>query len=190
MNRIAQFVAIAAAALTPGVAFAHPGHVETGMATGFLHPLLGLDHVLAMVAVGVWAATLGGLARWLVPLAFVLAMALGGWVGMSVGALYSSEQMIGLSVIVLGACSALSLRLPLGIAMALVGNFALFHGAAHGSEMPLMTDPVTYAAGFIAATVALHVAGLTIGGLAQRSSALRYIGAAITALGAVILFSA
>jgi urease accessory protein len=159
--------AAAAAALLAAmssVALAHPGHGDAGgLAHGFLHPLGGLDHVLAMVAVGLFAAHLGGRALWLVPATFVAVMALGGALGMAGTGLPFVETGIALSVVVLGLAVALRISVPTLAAMALVGFFAIFHGYAHGAEMPVDASGASYAAGFLAATALLHGAGIALG---------------------------
>lgn len=152
-------------ALSPSLAFAHPGHGDAvGFSHGFLHPIGGLDHVLAMVAVGIFAANLGGRALWAVPATFVALMAAGGALGMYGVAVPFVEIGIAASVIVLGSAVALGWKnWPLGAAMALVGFFAVFHGHAHGAEMPADASALTYAAGFMLATALLHVAGIGAG---------------------------
>jgi urease accessory protein len=126
------------ALLTPSIALAHVGVGDTsGVAHGFMLPVSGLDHVLAMVAVGMFAAPLGGRALWLVPLAFMTMMALGGTLGIPGVGMPYLELGIGLSVVMLGAALALALAPPLAVAMALAGLFAIFHGMAHGAEMPV-----------------------------------------------------
>lgn len=154
---------IIAAALTllPTAALAHPGIGEMhGFAHGFAHPLGGLDHILAMVTVGIFAWQLGGRALWLVPAAFVAAMAAGGALAMTGVPVPMVEAGIAASVIVLGAIVALGIKAPLAIAMGLVGLFAIFHGHAHGAEMPLEVATGAYAAGFMLATALLHAAGI------------------------------
>jgi urease accessory protein len=156
--------ALAALIFAPSLAFAHTGVGETvGFVHGFSHPLSGLDHILAMVMVGVLAWQLGGRAVWIVPTTFVSVMALGGALGMMGIAIPFVEAGIALSVIVLGAVIALGIRAPVAIAAAMVGLFAIFHGHAHGSEMPAAVGGVAYAAGFMIATAMLHFAGLAIG---------------------------
>jgi urease accessory protein len=179
--------------LTTGSAFAHVGlgHVET-FQTGFFHPLSGIDHVLAMIAVGLYAASLGGAALWLVPCAFVGMMIVGGLIGYSGIPLPLVEQAIGLSVVVMGLAIALGVRLPVVLAMGLVGLFALFHGHAHGSEGAELASFLAYAAGFIVATVALHMAGISLGlGLDRLGTAqagyLRRVAGAVGALAGVSL---
>jgi urease accessory protein len=162
MRRIALTAALV---LAPSLAFAHPGipgHTHD-LTTGFLHPLGGLDHVLAMVAVGLFAAQLGGRALWLVPASFVTVMAAAGLAGMSGIALPMTETGIALSVIVLGAAVALRASMPVAAAMALVGFFAIFHGYAHGLETPETASGLSYGLGFVAATALLHGLGIGLG---------------------------
>jgi urease accessory protein len=166
MNSCVKRTAIAAAILIAltGAAAAHPGHGDAGgFAHGFLHPLGGLDHVLAMVAVGLYAALLGGRALWLVPATFVTVMALGGALGAAGYALAYPEIGIALSIVVLGLAVALRISVPTLAAMVLAGVFAMFHGHAHGAEMPQDVSGYEYAAGFLAATALLHCAGIALG---------------------------
>jgi urease accessory protein len=151
-------------AFAPAIAFAHPGHANAnGLVHGFIHPATGFDHVLAMVAVGVLAAQLGGRALWLVPLSFVAAMAFAGALGMAGIQLPFAEVGIALSVVVLGLAIAFAFKLSALVAMALVGFFALFHGYVHGVEMPDAVSAIPYAAGFVAATALLHAVGVSLG---------------------------
>jgi urease accessory protein len=166
MNSCVTRIAAAAAVLIAltGAAAAHSGHGDAaGFTHGFMHPLGGLDHVLAMVAVGLYAALLGGRALWLVPATFVAVMALGGAAGLAGYTLPYTEIGIALSVVVLGLAVALRVSLPTLAAMALVGVFAVFHGHAHGAEMPQDLSGYEYAAGFLVATVLLHGAGIALG---------------------------
>lgn len=185
-----------APALAPTLAFAHTGVGAThGFEHGFLHPLTGLDHLLAMVAVGLLAARLGGRALWAVPASFLALMLVGGGLGMAGLDLPYVEIAIALSVVVLGGAVALGAPLPLAAAMTLAGAFALFHGHAHGSEMPESTSGFAYAAGFLAATALLHLAGIGLGmGLGRLDKVqgvlARGAGAAIALTGAVILVQA
>ena len=158
-------LAAAALLLTAGPAFAHVGigPVDT-FSRGFLHPLGGIDHILAMVAVGLFAVNLGGAALWLVPSAFVGTMIFGGALGYYGWPLPMVEVGIGLSVVVMGLAIAFGVRLPTIGAMALVGLFALFHGHAHGTEgIGLGISFLPYAAGFVIATASLHSAGVALG---------------------------
>lgn len=152
---------VALLVLVPTAAFAHPGHgPELGMISGFLHPLTGLDHILCMVAVGVFAFVLGGRALWLVPLSFVGMMVVGFLLGAGGVNLPYVELAIGLSSVVIGAVAAWGRPMPVGAAMALVGAFAIFHGHAHGAEMPASTGGLEFALGFVAATSLLHLSGI------------------------------
>jgi urease accessory protein len=199
MNSCVTRIAAAAAVLIAmtGAAAAHPGHADAGgLAHGFMHPLGGLDHVLAMVAVGLYAALLGGRALWLVPATFVAVMALGGALGAAGYALPSVEVGIALSVVVLGAVIALRVSLPTLAAMAMVGIFAVFHGHAHGAEMPQNLTGYEYAAGFLAATALLHGAGIALGlGMGRLSGldgrrATQAAGGAVALAGLALLVAA
>jgi len=150
--------------LSPIAASAHVGVGEThGFIHGFSHPLSGIDHILAMVAVGLFAAHLGGRALWLVPVTFVSVMALAGIAGMAGVKLPFVEFGIGMSVVVLSLAVAFQLNVPTLVAMALVGFFAIFHGHAHGAEMPESTSGFAYGVGFICATALLHAIGISLG---------------------------
>ncbi|MDQ0559949.1 urease accessory protein [Rhizobium mesoamericanum] len=178
--------------LAPSLAFAHAGVGQTiGFVHGLAHPVSGLDHVLAMVLVGVLAWQLGGRALWLVPTTFVSVMAAAGALGMMGISVPFVEAGIASSVIVLGALIGLNIRAPVAVAAGLVGLFAVFHGHAHGSEIPSAADGLTYAAGFMLASAALHVAGIALGRLIgsasepQRATVMRSAGglAAIAGIG-------
>ena len=175
MNRIARRLAAASLALVatialPTIASAHPGHDGApGFIHGFLHPLGGVDHILAMVAVGLFAARLGGRALWLVPASFVVTMAAAGFAGMAGLALPYVEAGIALSILVLGAAIALETTMPVAAAMGLVAFFAVFHGHAHGTEMPQTMSGLAYGTGFVAATAALHALGIGFGLVIGRS---------------------
>ncbi|HEX6094490.1 MAG TPA: HupE/UreJ family protein [Dongiaceae bacterium] len=163
---------------------------HAGAAQGFAHPLSGLDHILAMVAVGLWAAQIGRRALWVLPLAFPLAMAAGGLLGMSAVTLPGVETGIAASVALLGLLVALAARPQLPLAIGLVALFALFHGHAHGAELPAAASPLLYGLGFVAATVVLHLTGLAIGQalkLPRGQLAVRAGGAGIAAAGAFLL---
>ena len=189
-TRIAAGAALALAGAT-APALAHTGHGDvSGFVAGFLHPVGGLDHVLAMVAVGLFAAHLGRRALWAVPAAFVALMAVGAALGMNGVGVPHVETGIALSVIVLGAMLALGLTLPVGVAMGLVGFFAIFHGHAHGAELPAGASGAAYAAGFLLATAALHGAGVGVGIAAGRLASMRAVrfgGAAMAAAGVGLL---
>lgn len=160
---------IAASLLLPTFAYAHAGAGEAnGFMYGFMHPASGLDHVCAMLAVGLWAAQAGGRSVWQVPLTFVGVMALGGALpALGIG-LPFVEQGIVLSVLLLGVLIAASVRLPLWLGSSMVGLFALWHGHAHGAEMPEPASGTGYALGFMLATALLHVSGIAFGLGMQR----------------------
>ncbi|MFC3162253.1 HupE/UreJ family protein [Ciceribacter thiooxidans] len=158
-----------ALATVPAVAQAH---ILQGQAGGFLHgfehPLSGVDHMLAMFCVGLWGAQMGGRAVWSLPIAFPLIMVAGGMLGIAGVPLPAVESGIALSIIVLGASIALLWRPPEWLALAVIGVFAIFHGYAHGAELPNATDPADYAIGFVVATGLIHIAGIAVGLLFQR----------------------
>ncbi len=149
--------------LVPGLALAHVNVGETaGFLHGFLHPIGGLDHILAMVGVGLWAAQLGGKAVWAVPLAFVVAMAIGGILGIIGTPLPLVEPAIIASDLILGGLVVLATPFPLWASAGLVGCLAIFHGFAHGAEMPADSSGLAYSAGFMLATLGLHLAGIGV----------------------------
>ena len=159
-----------------------PGARAPGLLAGLLHPVSGLDHVLAMVAVGLWGAQLGPPALWLLPVTFPLVMALGGTLGLAGVPLPGVEIGIALSALLLGAMVVSRARPPLPVAAALVGAFALCHGHAHGTELPAGESGLLYSLGFVVVTGCLHGAGIALGH-AQR---LTWGEAAIRAAGAVV----
>ncbi len=177
-------------------AWAHPGHglhVHTAFgafSAGFVHPFSGLDHILAMVAVGLWAAQMGGRALWAVPLSFVVTMAVGGALGVAGVPLPGVELGIAGSVLVFGLLITVGARLPLAMGMALTALFALFHGYAHGAELVAGASALAYGAGFVVATAALHGLGLGAGVTARGQlpgRAIRIGGGAIAGAGAYLL---
>lgn len=164
-----------------------------GFVTGMLHPVSGLDHVLAMVAVGLWGAQLGAPALWLLPVTFPLVMAFGGFLGLLGVPLPGVETGIALSAILLGTMVATQSRPPLWLAATVVGFFAIFHGHAHGTELPAGESGLLYSIGFVIVTGALHATGIAIG-LIHRwprgRIALRGAGAVIGAAGVFFLWRA
>lgn len=183
-------LAAALVALSATPLWAHPGHAVDGLAHGAAHPIGGWDHLLAMVAVGLWAAQRGGRARWLLPLAFVAAMAGGGALGVAGVALPAVEAGIVASVLLLGLLVAVAAPLPTAAGVAVVAVAALLHGHAHGAEMPATTSGLAYAVGFCASTALLHAAGVLgagalhrVAGQATASRAVRVAGAGIAAAG-------
>ncbi|HEV8390221.1 MAG TPA: HupE/UreJ family protein [Dongiaceae bacterium] len=194
MNRELRLGSLAlAGALLPTAAFAHTGIGPAGgLAHGFMHPLGGLDHILAMVAVGLLAAHLGGRALWMVPAAFMTMMAVGGVLGMEGMRVPLVEAGIAASVIVLGLMVALRWTLPVSAAATMVGLFAIFHGHAHGTEMPMDATGFNYGLGFVLATGLLHAAGIGAGlafgkAGARADLALRAGGGAIAVAGTALL---
>ncbi|MGE0242034.1 MAG: HupE/UreJ family protein [Parvibaculaceae bacterium] len=187
-------ILFAALALLPSPAWAHTGHGDaSGLVHGMMHPLGGLDHILAMVLVGILAVQLGSRAIWILPASFLTVMGLSGLLGMSGIELPFVEWGIILSVVVLGGLVASGFAAPVPVAAALVGLFAIFHGYAHGAEMPGTADGVAYGMGFIAATALLHAAGIGIGALLvrltrSRGLALaRWVGSAASLTGLALL---
>lgn len=192
-NLVKLAVVSAPLAFVAGMAQAHSGvGPVNGFAAGAIHPLTGADHLLAMVGVGLWASMLGGRAKWLVPAAFLAAMAAGGALAMLAVGLPLVELMIMASVVTLGGLVAAGVRVPTAVGMMAVALFALFHGHAHGTEIPVAASGFAYVAGFTLATAALHALGLAIGHLAGRAShglAMRATGGAIALAGVALMVS-
>jgi urease accessory protein len=189
IRRLVRVVATVVALST--LAFAHtaPGQAH-GFVTGFLHPLSGLDHILAMVAVGIWGAQLKRPAIWLLPVVFPLVMSFGGVLGIRGVPLPGIEIGVAASAVVLGIVISFELRPPLWVAGLIVSAFAVFHGHAHGTELPKAASPLTYALGFVLATGLLHVSGILIGLLdllPAGGKLLRAAGVFISAAGLVLL---
>ncbi len=178
----------------PATAFAHAQVGEaTGFLTGFLHPLTGLDHIIAMVAVGLWGAQLGAPAIWMLPVTFPMVMAFGGFLGLVGLSVPGVEIGIALSGVLLGAAVMTESRPPPIIAAALVAVFAICHGHAHGAELPPGTSGLTYSIGFVVATGLLHACGIEIGTIhrwAYGRLALRALGGLISAGGVFFLSQA
>ena len=192
IQRHHQLLALLAGLSVAGVAQAHPGHMygPTWIA-GFIHPFTGLDHITAMIAVGLWAAQQGGRARWSLPLAFLAMMATGAALGLSGVSLPGVEPMIAASVLVLGFMISLSSRTPLAVSASLVGVFGMWHGYAHGIEFAggSMSAAAEFVVGFLSASALLHGVGLLAGGLARRrfDGLVRAGGVAIGAIGVLLL---
>jgi urease accessory protein len=191
---IKSLPAAAMAVLTPIVAFANTGVGETsGFVHGFGHPISGLDHILAMLMVGAFAWQLGGRALCLVPTTFVSVMAVGGTLGIAGIEVPFVEIGIAFSVVVLGAIVAFDIKAPAATAMGVVGLFAIFHGHAHGAEIPEDAGGVAYAAGFMIATALLHLSGISAGFLMGKASehygsvVVRLAGGLATVAGAALL---
>lgn len=188
-----HLMAVMVGLLTPALALAHigQGDISGGFVSGFAHPILGLDHVVAMVAVGLWGAQLGSPAIWVLPVTFPLVMAFGGVLGGLDTPIPGIEIGIAASAIALGLMVTFAARPPLWIAGLLVGLFAIFHGYAHGAELPESANPLAFSMGFVIATGSLHVIGILIG-LINRwpwgMRSLRTGGAVIAACGLYFLF--
>jgi urease accessory protein len=190
------FIAALAAVLALSLQGPASAHVESGTATGLmsglLHPITGLDHLVAMVAVGLWGAQLGRPAIWALPITFPLVMALGGLLGLGKVGLPFTEQAVALSAVVLGALILLRARPPLWIAALVVAYFAIFHGYAHGLELPHAADPLAYGAGFVIATGLLHLCGILIGTLRRwpaGEGVVRACGGAVGCVGCYFLLA-
>lgn len=150
--------------LSAGTASAHEGAgLAGGFTSGFMHPILGWDHVAAMVAVGLWGAFLGSPAIWILPVVFPLVMAFGGALGVLGAPIPAVETGIAASAIVLGLMVALAVRPPIWVAALIVGAFAIFHGHAHGTELPEAANPLAYSVGFVIATGLMHLCGIAFG---------------------------
>lgn len=173
-------------------ASAHPGHEVSGLMAGLMHPFSGMDHLLAMMAVGLWAVQNGNRQLWLLPGTFMVVMALGAMVAMAYPLLPLMESGIAASVLLLGMFTMLSLQVAARFSVAVTGLFGFFHGYAHGLEILGDIDTGTYALGFLAATAALHFSGILIGIAARPRFLLltRMLGAVITASGIWLLSSA
>jgi urease accessory protein len=175
-------------------ALAHPVKGQAvGFLTGFLHPISGLDHVVAMIAVGLWGAQLGAPAIWLLPVAFPIVMAFGGMLGLMGVPLPGTEIGIAASAIMLGALVMLEIRPPLAAAAVVVSFFAVFHGHAHGSELPAGQSALLFSIGFVIATGCLHAVGISIGLIHKwpwGQRALRVAGGGVAAAGLFFMWRA
>ncbi len=183
-------VAVLTITLGAGAASAHVGGIPGGFASGFFHPILGWDHVAAMVAVGMWGAFLGRPALWLLPILFPMVMACGAALGIAGIPLPHTETGIALSSMVLGVMILLAVRAPLWVAGIIVGLFAICHGYAHGVELPAASNPFAFALGFIISTGLLHLCGIGLGfllGVPGGKYVVRGTGAAIAMVGTAFL---
>lgn len=193
ITTVAVSIALALALLSVAPAEAHTGAGAVGgFASGFQHPLFGLDHLLAMLAVGIWGAQMGGRRVWTLPVTFPLIMAFGGIAGMAGLYLPEVELGIALSVLALGLAIAFAWRPFEPVAVLLIAVFAVFHGYAHGVELPNAADPAAYSVGFVIATGLIHVAGIGIGLLIGKlfdGWVSRGLGAAIAASGLYFIWA-
>lgn len=189
MTRVALALVVTLATAAPALAHS-PGELTGGFLGGFAHPFFGPDHIAAMVAVGLWGAFLGAPALWILPVVFPLVMALGGILGILGVPIPGIEFGIAASALVLGLMVAFAAKPHLWIAAILVGAFAIFHGHAHGTELPNGADALAYSLGFVIATGLLHLLGIAFGTLAQSPRgriAVRTAGSAIALAGLVFL---
>jgi urease accessory protein len=191
MRQFHTFVIAMMLLMFASVASAHEGAgIAGGFSSGFMHPVLGWDHVIAMVAVGLWGAFLGNPAIWILPVVFPLVMAFGGALGVIGVPVPAVETGIAVSAIVLGAMVAFAVRPPIWVAAVIVGAFAIFHGHAHGTELPGAANPLAYSLGFVIATGLLHISGIAFGLMVHwpfGKIAVRAGGSVIALLGAGFL---
>ena len=177
--------------LSPAIAMAHTFQGETGFLSGIFHPVLGFDHLLAMLCVGIVSAQIGGRAIWTVPLTFVSVMGIGGFLGMQNIPVPGVEYGIALSVLILGLAVASGKKIHTLVVYLGVAFFATFHGHAHGAEMPAMANPLIFSIGFLIGTAAIHLVGVGIGVTAAHINngmqTLRYVGAGIAGIGVYIV---
>ncbi len=173
------------------VADAHSiGAEGAGFITGLAHPFIGLDHLLAMIAVGIWAAQTGGSAVWRLPLSFIVMMSVAALISAAGYSLPVLEPLIAGSVMLLGFMVVFAIRLPVNLSMLLVGLFAVFHGYAHGLEMPQASSAILYGSGFVLATALLHLIGIGLGRIAYRKHLLSRLSGSIIAIAGLYLAAA
>ena len=189
-RRVTRLIAILLCLVPASPTLAHTGDVVGGLVGGLAHPMLGPDHIAAMVAVGLWGAFLGTPAIYLLPIVFPLVMAFGGALGILGVPLPGTEIWIAISAVLLGLAVVVAVRPPIWMAALLVGVFAIFHGHAHGAELPPGADALAYSLGFVVATGLLHLAGIAFGLLARWPAgrlAVRAAGGAIALAGVALL---
>jgi urease accessory protein len=196
-NQTARLLAAIFLLAASSAAFAHPGHNVSGLAAGLMHPFSGFDHLLAMVAVGLWAAQgntkkRGGRKIWLLPATFMITLALGAGIAMLWQSLPMVEPGLAVSVLALGLLVALSMQLPVLLSVAITVLFGLLHGYAHGLDLPDSAAPAEYAFGFLAATASLHISGIAAVVAARKHYVLlsRFAGSAIAMSGVFLLATA
>jgi urease accessory protein len=189
MRNPTRFLTAVFLMLASSAAFAHPGHNVSGLAAGLMHPFTGMDHLLAMVAVGLWAARGGNRKVWLLPATFMTTLVLGAVIAMQWPSLPMVETGIAVSVLALGLLVSLSMQLPAMPSVAIIALFGLLHGYAHGLELPESAAPAAYALGFLAATASLHLGGIAVGIASRHRYARlsRILGSVIAISGAFLL---
>jgi urease accessory protein len=187
MMKVRHLLSALSLCLLPAVAFAHPGHDAEGLVAGMMHPWLGMDHMIAMLAVGMWASQQNGRVRWAMPISFVGMMVIGAGIGFSDLHLGATEQMIAASVCVFGLVLSSLIRLPVLLSVVIVGSLAVFHGYAHATEAT-GGNTSSYMVGFVVSTALLHAAGFGAATLlSQHQRAIRWLGAAMAVGGVAIL---
>lgn len=186
-----KIIAIALLSVIAPLAEAHTGLAQNGLLSGLAHPFLGLDHLLAMVAVGIWASRLGAKASWRMPLAFIAIMAVSALFSQGLVNVPLIESGIAVSLLLLGLFIVLAVKLPVVIGMLIVSLFAIFHGVAHGVEWPVAASPFWYVSGFVLATALLHAVGVMAGACRNDRSLLliRLTGALIATTGGFMLLA-
>jgi urease accessory protein len=188
-NRLATFLALSLTVLAyiPTAGAHSIGAEGAGFITGLAHPFMGLDHLLAMIATGIWAAQIGGSAVWRLPLSFIAMMAVAALISASSFSLPTLEPLIAGSVVLLGLMVVFAIRLPVNLSMLLVGLFAVFHGYAHGLEIPQASSAIQYGSGFVLATALLHLIGIGLGKVAYRQHLLSRLSGTIITLAGLYL---
>ena len=191
-NRLATLLALSVTLLStiPGAGAHTLGAEGASFITGLAHPFMGLDHLLSMIAVGIWAAQTGGSALWRLPLSFIVMMAVAALIGASGFSLPSLEPLIAGSVVFLGLMLVFAIRLPINLSMILVGLFAIFHGYAHGLEMPQASSAILYGDGFVLATALLHLVGIILGKVTYRQQLLSRLSGLMIAIAGLYLAAA
>lgn len=191
-SRLASMLAflVAMLAYIPPASAHSMGSEGAGFITGLAHPFMGLDHLLVMIAVGIWAAQTGGSAIWRLPLSFLVMMAVAALFSASGHSLPALEPLIAGSVTLMGLMVLFHIRMPVNLSMLLVGLFALLHGYAHGLEMPQASSATLYGIGFVLATTVLHLIGIGLGKVAYRKHLLYRLSGSIIAIAGLYLASA
>lgn len=186
-----KIIAIALLSVISPLAEAHTGVVQHGFLSGLAHPFLGLDHLLAMLAVGIWAGKIGGKANWRIPLAFIAILSISALLSQGLTSIPLIESGIAVSLLLLGLFIVLAVKMPLAMGMVIVSVFAVFHGVAHGVELPLAASPFWYVSGFVLATALLHTVGVITAASRNDMSLMivRLTGALIATAGGVLLLA-
>ena len=186
-----KIIAIALLSVIAPLAEAHTGVTQHGFMSGLAHPFIGLDHLLAMLAVGIWAGKMGGKANWRIPLAFIVIMAISALFSQGLASMPLIENGIAVSLLLLGLFIVLAIKLPVAMGMMVVSLFAIFHGVAHGVELPVAASPLWYVSGFILATALLHATGVIAAASHSDKSLVivRLTGALIATTGGFMLLA-